>query len=151
MSGDPPPVPTAAPTTLAEAQAALVRALVAGAPVPPGFDGARVVATTTALLRKRARVVAGVYPALRAVPDYENAFAHWAANRPPGRPRDDGAAFARSLGRELPLAAAAEQVAARRRRWLWVRDGLVVRWFGVRRIGRSAGTSGPFAGTGSAT
>jgi hypothetical protein len=126
--------PGAAARDLAARQAALVRALVAGGPAPDGLDGRRLAATARGLARKRARLVASHWPALRAVPDYETRYVAWAAGRVPGRVADDGAAFAASLGRELPLAAAVALVAARRRRYLRVREGVAVRWFGVRRI-----------------
>jgi hypothetical protein len=124
---------------LAARQAALVRALVAGGPAPHGLDPSRLAATAWGLARKRARLVALHYPALRAAPDYETRYAAWAAGRPPGSVHEDGAAFAASLGRDLPLAAAVEQVAARRRRWVRVHDGLIVRAFGVRRVVRRRG------------
>jgi hypothetical protein len=47
-------------------QAALVRALVDGGPVPAGFDPDRVAATATALARKRAGEVARAWPVLAA-------------------------------------------------------------------------------------
>jgi hypothetical protein len=47
----------AARERLAAEQAALVRALVGGGPVPGGFDPGRVAATSAALARKRAREV----------------------------------------------------------------------------------------------
>ena len=52
--------------TLAERQAALVAALVAGAPDPPGFDPARLAAARRALLRKRAGEAAKHWPVLAA-------------------------------------------------------------------------------------
>jgi hypothetical protein len=48
---------------LAAEQAALVRALVDGGPVPAGFDPDRVRATAAALARKRAHEVARAWPA----------------------------------------------------------------------------------------
>ena len=51
---------------LADEQAALVRALVGGGPVPGGFDAGRVAATSAALVRKRAREVARAWPVLAA-------------------------------------------------------------------------------------
>jgi hypothetical protein len=47
---------------LAERQAALVAALVAGAPDPPGFDPVRLAATRRALLCKRAGEAAKTAP-----------------------------------------------------------------------------------------
>ena len=52
--------------TLAARQAALVAALVAGAPDPPGFDPARLAAARRALLRKRAGEAAKHWPVLAA-------------------------------------------------------------------------------------
>ena len=51
---------------LADEQAALVRALVGGGPVPGGFDPGRVAATSAALARKRAREVTRAWPVLAA-------------------------------------------------------------------------------------
>jgi len=51
---------------LGERQAALVAALVAGAPLPAGFDPTLVGAAREALLRKRAGEVARIWPALAA-------------------------------------------------------------------------------------
>ena len=70
---------------LAAGQAALVRALVGGGPVPGGFDPGRVRATSTALARKRAREVARAWPALAAElgEDFTGEFLAYAAGRPP--------------------------------------------------------------------
>jgi hypothetical protein len=122
--------------SMAERQADLVRALVGGGPVPAGFDEGRVAVTALSLRRKRARVVAHVYPALRALPDYETRYAAWSAGREPGRAADDGAEFALQLGDECPAAVGVELVQARRRRLMRVRGGVVVRWFGVRQLTR---------------
>jgi hypothetical protein len=122
------------PPGLAERQAELVRALVAGGAAPPGFDPQRLAATSLTLRRKRARVVGHVWPTLRALPDFEDRFARWSDGRAPRAVADDGVAFALSLGRDLPVSVAAELVAARRRRALVTHDGLVVRWFGVRQL-----------------
>lgn len=129
------------PEPLADRQAALLRALVADGPTPAGFDADRIAVTARGLRRKRARVVAHVYPALRALPDFESRYADWAERRVPGSAADDGADFALALGPELPMAVAAQLVAARRRRLLRVRDGVVVRLFGVRTWSRPAGRS----------
>ena len=51
---------------LAERQAALVAALVAGGPAPAGFDPAALAAAGAALLRKRAGEVARHWPLLAA-------------------------------------------------------------------------------------
>lgn len=126
--------PPEARPSLAGRQAALVRALVAGGPEPVGFDPERLAVTALALRRKRARVVAHVWPALRSLPDFEARYARWADCRTPGSVTDDGVAFALSLGPELPGPVAVELVAARRRRWVRTRDGVVVRFFGVRQL-----------------
>jgi len=126
--------PPGAPGSLAERQAALVRALVAGGPNPEGFDPDRLAATSVGLRRKRARGVAHVWPTLRSLPEFESRYADWAQGRTPGPAADDGAAFALSLGADLPGVVAVELAAARRRRWIRSRDGVVVRWFGVRQL-----------------
>jgi hypothetical protein len=89
---------------LAAEQAALVRSLVAGGPVPDGFDPDRVRATAAALARKRAREVARVWPALAADlgDSFTDRFVAYAAGRPsptPGGALADGLAFARDLAR----------------------------------------------------
>jgi hypothetical protein len=120
--------------SLAERQAELVRALVGGGPPAAGFDAERLAATSLALRRKRAGVVAHVWPTLRALPDFESRYAAWAEARSPGSAVEDGVAFALSLGTDLPGPVAVELVAARRRRCLRSRAGLVVRFFGVRQL-----------------
>ncbi len=127
--------------TLAIRQAALVRALVAGGPVPAGMDGARVAATARTLLRKRARVAALVWPALRTVEDYEQRFAAWAVGRIPASAAAEGEAFALTLGSAMPLPVAVELVAGRRRRWVRVDGSVVLRLFGVVRTFRTPGAS----------
>jgi hypothetical protein len=87
---------------LAAGQAALVRALVGGGPVPGGFDPDRVRATSTALDRKRAREVARAWPVLAAElgEEFTGRFLAFAAGRPPparGGALADGLAFARAL------------------------------------------------------
>jgi hypothetical protein len=87
---------------LAAEQAALVRALVDGGPVPGGFDPERVRATSAALARKRAREVARAWPVLAAElgEDFTGRFLAFAAGRPPparGGALADGLAFARAL------------------------------------------------------
>jgi hypothetical protein len=84
---------------LAERQAAVVAALVAGAPAPPGFDTHRVRATAAALLRKRTGEVAAAWPFLAAAlgADWSASFGAWAAGRPPAGALRDGWDFARSL------------------------------------------------------
>jgi hypothetical protein len=107
---------------LAAGQAALVRALVGGGPVPGGFDPGRVRATSTALARKRAREVARAWPALAAElgEDFTGEFLAYAAGRPPparGGALADGLAFADGLaGRgRLPGNARVERLLARAR------------------------------------
>jgi len=105
---------------LAAEQAALVRALVGGGPVPGGFDPERVRATSAALARKRAREVARTWPGLAAElgPDFTELFRADAARRPPparGGALADGLAFADALARKgrLPDSARVERMAAR--------------------------------------
>ncbi|GAA2582940.1 hypothetical protein GCM10010399_10840 [Dactylosporangium fulvum] len=90
--------------SLAEQQRALVAALVGGAEVPAGFDAAGVLATRTALRRKRAGEVARTWPLLAA--SYGDAwpatFARWAAGQPPNGSLCDGWDFARDAGDSLP-------------------------------------------------
>jgi hypothetical protein len=105
---------------LAAGQAALVRALVGGGPVPGGFDPDRVRATAAALARKRAREVARAWPVLAAElgEDFTGAFLAHAAGRPPpagGGAVADGLAFADALARRgcLPGNARVERLLAR--------------------------------------
>jgi hypothetical protein len=111
MSAAPPPGPD-----LAARQQALVAALVAGGELPAGFDPAALLATRTALRRKRAGDVARAWPLLAAA--YGDAwpatFAAWAADRPPNGSLRDGWDFARAAGNALP-ALAREELAARER------------------------------------
>jgi hypothetical protein len=104
---------------LAAGQAALVRALVSGGPVPGGFDPDRVRATSTALARKRAREVARAWPVLAAElgEDFTGRFLAYAAGRPPparGSALADGLAFADALARRgrLPGNARVERLLA---------------------------------------
>ena len=121
---------------LAARQAELIRALVAGGPPPAGFDAARIALTRESLLRKRARGVAGHWPALGAIPDFPTRFAAWAQGRPPGSGYDEGRAFAVSLGRDLPAAARVEQLLAGHGRVAREGGAVVVRWplLGVRTL-----------------
>jgi hypothetical protein len=97
-----------APDRLAAEQAALVRALVAGEPVPEGFDPDRVRATAAALARKRAREVARAWPVLTADlgAAFTDRFVAWATGRPPpaaGGALADGLGFARDLAHHRRL------------------------------------------------
>jgi hypothetical protein len=103
---------------LAARQAALVAALTAGAPVPPGFDARLVRIARVALLRKRAGEVARHWPALAAMPHWPAEFAGWAAARPTQGSLRDGWDLARDLaGRHTLPAAAAAELAAREAAW----------------------------------
>ncbi|HUR73982.1 MAG TPA: hypothetical protein VMZ00_06885 [Sporichthya sp.] len=84
---------------LAVAQQALVLALVAGGPVPDGFDADRVREQTRALLLKRRRGIERVAPEVVAKlgAGFAARFAEWAAANPPRTDsctRTDAAAFA---------------------------------------------------------
>ncbi|WP_175410293.1 DUF692 domain-containing protein [Streptomyces sp. TRM64462] len=112
-------VPDAARGRLGIAQAALLSALVAGTPVPEGFDRARLRVQSRALARKRAGVVAKLAPELpRMLGDaaYRDAFVAYAERCPlPGGYRRDALAFARFLldaGRP-------DDARTRRRLYLW--------------------------------
>ncbi|MFJ4851014.1 MULTISPECIES: DUF692 domain-containing protein [unclassified Streptomyces] len=71
---------------LALRQTALLSALVAGTPVPEGFDRVRVGVQSRALAAKRAGIVAKVAPELAEIlgPAYRPAFLRYAAGRPLG-------------------------------------------------------------------
>jgi len=86
-------------TDLAARQAALVDALVAGGPVPAGFDAVRLAVTRRALVRKRAGAAAAQWPLLAASlgPDWPAVFAASVAGRPPTTAFDDGWELARAL------------------------------------------------------
>jgi hypothetical protein len=95
---------------LAARQAALVAALVAGGPVPPGFDVSRIDATRRALLRKRAGEAAKHWPLLAATlgSEWPRVFAQTLDGREPGGALRDGWDVARALHGELGPGAAAE-------------------------------------------
>jgi hypothetical protein len=84
--------------TLANRQAELVRALVAGAAIPAGFSAADLTATKTALLRKRAGEVGRAWPGLAAAykSQWVEVFSVWAEQRPPQGSLRDGWDFARA-------------------------------------------------------
>lgn len=117
-------------------QAALLSALVAGTPVPEGFDRQRVRVQARALSAKRAGVVARLAPELPGIlggpQAYREAFLDYARHRPmTAGYRRDALDFAEHLLiRDLPA-----DPAARRRLTLWWRDRAgarpprrVVRW-----------------------
>jgi hypothetical protein len=108
--------------TLAERQAALVAALVAGAPDPPGFEPTRLAAARRALLRKRAGEAAKHWPVLAASlgPRWSAEFAAQHAGREPGGALRDGWDVARALRFELTADAVAE---LRDREARWRYDG----------------------------
>ncbi|WP_067830744.1 hypothetical protein [Nocardia inohanensis] len=103
--GSPAPQQTALPhapepVPLAEQQAALVRALVGGGELPPGFDAADVAATAHALLHKRTDEVARRFPMLahRCGPDFTARYMEWARTRPKTSTVEDAVAFAADHG-----------------------------------------------------
>jgi hypothetical protein len=94
---------------LAAAQAALVRALAQGAPIPPGFDAARIQETAEALLSKRRRWVERSWPRLVAAlgESFRSRFEAWARENPmelEASALADGRRFADALlaAREFP-------------------------------------------------
>ncbi len=92
---------------LARRQEELVRALVAGGPLPAEFDSATVDTVRAALLNKRAAEIAAHYPALpSALGDrYEMLFRRWASSRPKVSTAEDAEAFYRAMEQEGELAA----------------------------------------------
>ncbi|MGW0364822.1 DUF692 domain-containing protein [Streptomyces sp. NPDC002990] len=138
------PTPQAAPARATEAartrvglgQAALLSALVAGTPVPEGFDRQRIRVQARALAAKRAGVVARLAPELPAIlggdGPYREAFLAYARRRAlTAGYRRDALDFAEHLLiQDLPA-----DPAARRRLTRWWRDragarppGRIVRW-----------------------
>ncbi|WP_405437697.1 DUF692 domain-containing protein [Streptomyces avidinii] len=133
---EPRPVEESARTRVALGQAALLSALVAGTPVPEGFDRRRIRVQARALAAKRADVVARLAPELPAIlgglEPYREAFLSYAKGRPmTAGYRRDALDFAEDLLiRDLP----ADPV-ARRRLTSWWRDRTgarpprrIVRW-----------------------
>ncbi|WP_190187380.1 DUF692 domain-containing protein [Streptomyces cirratus] len=123
-------------TRLGLQQAALLSALVAGTPVPEGFDRQRIRVQARALAAKRASVVAKLAPELPAIlgggDAYRTAFLGYARGRPmTGGYRRDALDFAEHLLiRNLPA-----DPAARRRLTAWWREragarppGRLTRW-----------------------
>ncbi|MFE0178389.1 DUF692 domain-containing protein [Streptomyces sp. NPDC059002] len=99
-ASEPLPASSAARQRTALAQAALLSALVAGTPVPEGFDHARLRVQSHALAAKRADVVAKVAPELPGIvgDTYRAAFLSYAKDRPmTGGYRHDALAFAEHL------------------------------------------------------
>ncbi|MER5582467.1 DUF692 domain-containing protein [Streptomyces asoensis] len=130
--GSVPPAAEAAPAApdeaarqrLALAEAALLSALVAGTPVPEGFDRVRLGVQARALAAKRADVVAKVAPELPLIlgSGYRTAFVAYAQGHPMrGGYRQDALDFAE----ELLMGAHPAQGRARRelRRWWLDRSG----------------------------
>ncbi|MEV2210310.1 DUF692 domain-containing protein [Streptomyces sp. NPDC050997] len=130
----PTPTPTPAPAPdsaddlvrqrLALAQTALLSALVAGTPVPEGFDRVRLGVQARALGGKRADVVAKVAPDLLAIlgPAYRPAFLAYAH----GHPMTDGyRRDALDFAEQVLLAGQLENPTARRhlREWWLERSG----------------------------
>ncbi|MFF8264576.1 DUF692 domain-containing protein [Streptomyces virginiae] len=126
----------AARIRVALGQAALLSALVAGTPVPEGFDRARIRTQARALAAKRADVVAKVAPELPGIlggrDPYREAFLAYAKRRPmTAGYRRDALDFAEHLLiQDLPA-----DPAARRRLTAWWRERAgarpprrVVRW-----------------------
>ncbi|WP_030760660.1 MULTISPECIES: DUF692 domain-containing protein [unclassified Streptomyces] len=133
---EPRPVQESTRTRVALGQAALLSALVAGTPVPEGFDRRRIRVQARALAAKRADVVAKVAPELPVIlggPEaYREVFLSYAKGRPmTSGYRRDALDFAEDLLiRDLPA-----DPAARRRLTTWWQDRAgakpprrIVRW-----------------------
>ncbi|PWK74980.1 hypothetical protein BCL76_101715 [Streptomyces sp. CG 926] len=133
---EPRPVEESTRTRVALGQAALLSALVAGTPVPEGFDRRRIRVQARALAAKRADVVAKVAPELPVIlggpQAYREAFLSYAKGRPmTSGYRRDALDFAEDLLiRDLPA-----DPAARRRLTTWWQDRAgakpprrIVRW-----------------------
>jgi hypothetical protein len=124
---------------LAAQQRELVQALVAGAPVPDGFDESRVRVTSRALISKRGGEVASTWPRLRASleGDFRRLFFAWADGRPPLGSLVDGFLFACELADSdaLPELGAEELADVRACLVLTPHQHLHRRpWFGVGRV-----------------
>ncbi|WP_030752522.1 DUF692 domain-containing protein [Streptomyces sp. NRRL F-5135] len=117
---------------LALGQTALLSALVAGAPVPAGFDSGRLGVQSRALVSKRAGVIAKVAPELPEIlgDGFRPAFVSYATNRPmrAGYRRD-----ALDFAEHLLIADEPGDPVARRRLTLWWRERA-----GARPPGRAA-------------
>ena len=115
-------VTAAARGRLALRQTALLSALVAGTPVPEGFDRARIAVQRRALAAKRAGVVAKVAPELPQIlgAAYRPAFSRYAAARPlAGGYRRDALDFAAYV---LDGSGGADDPAVSRRLAAWWRE-----------------------------
>ncbi|MFI8292817.1 DUF692 domain-containing protein [Streptomyces sp. NPDC085614] len=131
-SSDTGPAPGAARERLALAQAALLSALVAGTPVPEGFDARRLGVQSRALVAKRAGVIAKVAPELPEIlgTGFRAAFSSYALTRPmTGGYRRDALDFVE----HLLVAGRPEDPEARRRLTHWWQDRA-----GTRPPGRAA-------------
>jgi hypothetical protein len=118
---------------LAEAQAALARALAQGTPVPSGFNVERVQETARALLSKRRRWVENSWPRLAAAlgDTFRPRFEAWAQEHPMALEASslaDGRRFADALlaMAEFPEAAR-EELLAFELRYRLTEEGLVAR------------------------
>ncbi|MFG3404970.1 DUF692 domain-containing protein [Streptomyces sp. NPDC048142] len=115
------PVPAGTRDRAAVAQTALLSALVAGTPVPEGFDPRRLRAQSRALAAKRADVVAKVAPELPEIlgGGYRAAFLAYAGSRPmsDGYRRD-----ALDFAEHVLIAGGPADPAARRRLTYWWQD-----------------------------
>ncbi|WP_338865985.1 hypothetical protein [Myxococcus stipitatus] len=118
---------------LAQAQVELVRALGVGAPVPAGFDEARVQAAAQSLIHKRRRAVEHVWPKLVSAlgPDFAARFDPWARAHPMSvepDPRMEGRRFAETLRTEGHLPASMSGVLLDfDARWRWTSTGEAVK------------------------
>jgi hypothetical protein len=120
---------------LAARQAELVAALVAGGPVPSGFDPGLLAVTRRALLRKRAGEAAAVWPLLAVSlgPAWSEAFSASVATRPPAGALREGWDLALELHRRGELGDAAAVELAEREVTLHRADGRRRRLPAVRR------------------
>jgi hypothetical protein len=114
---------------LAQEQARLVESLTAGGVAPPGFDLDRVAIAARSLVRKRARGVARLWPALaKSLGErFEDHFARYAVSQsqPVGGYLEDGERFAEWMMCEgaLPDAGRREWLARRAMRGWPIRIG----------------------------
>ena len=103
--------------SLRDQQAALLAALVANGPVPPGWNAERVHAMARSLMQKRARGIGRSWPTLKALlgDDFDARCAAYARVQPlpqHGGPLADGRLLARWLERQgLPLSDAVRRQA----------------------------------------